>query len=184
MQKYIIDDRIFEVKFSCDLHKCKGACCTLKNASGAPILDEEVMTIKSNLDIAKKYLAPENIDFLESYGFLDGSKGDYSIKSIDHEDCVFSYNEEGITKCAFQSAYNNQETEFRKPISCHLFPIRVSGAQRNILKYEEIYECRDALAKGKQEDISVFEFSKDSIWREYGEDFYEEIRNKFLKKFN
>ncbi|MEO8665186.1 MAG: DUF3109 family protein [Ignavibacteria bacterium] len=182
MEKFIIDNRIFSTKFLCDLSQCKGACCTLKGAGGAPILDSEVKTIRSNVSIAKKYLQPENIDYLDTVGFLEGSPGDYSINSVDDEECVFSYYENDIVKCSFQKAYNNGETDFKKPISCHLFPIRISGQKRNIIRYEELYECSAALEKGKEENVSIFEFAKESLVREYGEDFYNDLREKFSKK--
>ncbi|HMS33351.1 MAG TPA: DUF3109 family protein [Ignavibacteria bacterium] len=182
MEKYIIDDRIFNVKFSCDVGKCRGACCTLKGAGGAPILDEEVKIIKRNIDIVKKYLHPVHIYFLEAKGFLEGRQGNYSITSVNDEECVFSFYEEGIAKCSFQKAFYNEETEFKKPISCHLFPVRISGIKRNIIKYEEINECNDALEKGEEENISVFEFAKDSIVREYGIGFYNDLRDKYLNK--
>src|SRR6187455_2960386 len=102
MEKFIIDNRIFSTKFHCDLNQCKGACCTLKGAGGAPIMDEEVKVIRSNVKIAKKYLKQENIDHLDSEGFLEGHAGDYSISSINNEECVFSYYENDIVKCSFQ----------------------------------------------------------------------------------
>ncbi|MEP7145408.1 MAG: DUF3109 family protein [bacterium] len=182
MEKFIIDHRIFSTKFSCDLNQCKGACCTLKGAGGAPILDSEVEIIGQNIKIVKKYLKPENSKLIDMEGFLEGSPGDYSISSIDNEECVFSYFENDIVKCSFQKAFNNGETTFRKPISCHLFPVRVSGEKRNIIKYEELYECHTALKKGEEENVSIFEFTKDSLIREYGEELYEDLRDKFSEK--
>jgi len=182
MEKFLIDHRIFSTKFLCDLNQCKGACCTLKGAGGAPILDSEIEVIETNLNIVKKYLGQENIDCLDSQGFLEGCSGDYSVRSIDNEECVFSYYENDIAKCSFQKAYNNGETTFRKPISCHLFPIRISGAKRNVVRYEELYECEAALQKGSEENVSIFKFAKDSLIREYGEVFYNDLHEKFSEK--
>jgi len=182
LEKYIIDDRIFSVKFSCDLVKCKGACCTLKGAGGAPILNEEVAVIKENLKAAEKYLSEKHKKILENEGFLLGRENDFSINCVDDRDCVFSFVEGGIVKCSFQKAFNNGESHFSKPISCHLFPIRISGNKRNILRYEEIYECHDALIKGEKEDVTVFEFAKVPLEREYGENFYNDLKQKFFLK--
>jgi len=182
LEKYIIDDKVFSVKFSCDLGKCKGACCTLKGAGGAPISNEEVAEIKANLTVAERYLSDKHKEVLRKEGFLLGRKNDYSINCVDDRDCIFSFLEGGIVKCSFQKAYYNGETIFRKPISCHLFPIRISGNKRNIIRYEEIYECKDALAKGEKEDVTVFEFAKESLEREYGENFYNELKQKFFLK--
>jgi len=181
-EKYIIDDRIFNLKFSCDVIKCKGACCTLKGAGGAPLLDEEVKTIKRNTEIAKKYLSPVNIYHIETDGVIEGKEGDFSLKSVNDEECIFSFYEEGIAKCSFQKAYFNNETDFQKPISCHLFPVRISGKKRNIIKYEEISECEDALTKGIIDDVTIFEFAKDALVREYGEQFYIDLKNKYFNK--
>lgn len=182
MEKYIIDDRIFNVKFSCDVGKCKGACCTLKGAGGAPILDEEVKIIKRNIETVKKYLHPVHVYYLETEGFLEGRTGNYSVKSVNDEECVFSFYEDGIAKCSFQKAYFNDETDFMKPISCHLFPVRISGVRRNIIKYEEINECIDALEKGEDENLTVFEFAEASMVREYGIGFYKDLKEKYLNK--
>lgn len=182
MEKFIIDDRIFDVKFSCDLQKCKGACCTLKGAGGAPILDEEILKIKSSMSFVKKYLDKKNLDALENEGFYYGNKGDYALNNVEDEECIFSFSEEGITRCSFQKAFNNNEIDFSKPISCHLFPIRIRGNKRNIIRYEEINECEDALIKGKEEGISIFEFSEESLVREYGKKFYIELKEKFIRR--
>lgn len=182
IEKYLIDDRIFKTKFLCDLGKCKGACCTLKGAGGAPILDSEVDEIRSSLDKVKPYLSAYNRKILETDGFYEGGKGDRSILNGSNEDCVFSYYENDIAKCSFQKAFNNGEIQFKKPISCHLFPIRVSGKNRNILKYEELYECHEALDKGKEKNVTMFEFLKEPVIREFGEFFFDDLKEKFLAK--
>ena len=82
MEKFIIDDRIFTIKFSCDVGKCKGACCTLKGAGGAPLLNEEVQIIKRNIKTVEKYLSENHIEVIEREGFLVGEKDDYSIVMI------------------------------------------------------------------------------------------------------
>ncbi|HMQ68490.1 MAG TPA: DUF3109 family protein [Ignavibacteria bacterium] len=179
-EKFIIDDRIFNLKFSCDVSKCRGACCTLKGAGGAPLLDEEVRIIKRNTEIARKYLSVINIFHIDTGGVIEGEPGDYSLKSVNDEECIFAFYEEGIAKCSFQQAYINNETDFQKPISCHLFPVRISGKKRNIIRYEEISECEDALAKGKSENITIFEFAKDAFVREYGEQFYKDLKSKYF----
>ncbi|MDZ4713106.1 MAG: DUF3109 family protein [bacterium] len=182
MEKFIIDDRIFNVKFSCDLVKCKGACCTLKGAGGAPLLDSEIAEINASVKFVKKYLSNLNIDVIESAGFLEGSKGDFSLASVNDEECVFAFYDNDVAKCSFEKAYFNGEIKFRKPVSCHLFPIRIKGAKRNILRYEEISECSDALQKGEEENLTVFEFARESLEREYGKEFYRDLNKKFINK--
>jgi Protein of unknown function (DUF3109) len=179
LEKFVIDDRIFNVKFACDLQKCKGACCTLPGAGGAPILDEEVLKIKSSLSEVKKYLNKKNTELMDKEGFYYGERGDFALNNIGDEDCVFSFWEDGIVKCSFQKAYNNGDIDFPKPISCHLFPIRIHGSKRNIIRYEKISECEDALENGRKKNISLFEFAEESLVREYGKNFYNDLKEKY-----
>lgn len=181
MEKFIIDDRIFSVKFSCDVGKCFGACCTLKGAGGAPLLDDEVIKIKRTVKVSAKYLSKRHREFIETEGFLEGEKGNYSVKSVDDSECVFAYYEEGVARCSFQKAYAENEIDFPKPISCHLYPIRIQGKRRNIIRYEEMYECQDALVKGGEENITVFEFSETPLIREYGKEFYKGLKKTYLE---
>ncbi|MFZ1320028.1 MAG: DUF3109 family protein [Ignavibacteria bacterium] len=179
MEKFKIDDRIFTTDFACNVSLCKGACCTLKGAGGAPLLEKEISSIKSALKTVKKYLCEEKVEILDNEGFINGSGKDLELKSLKDEDCVFAFREEGIAKCSFERAFFKNEIQFRKPISCHLFPIRITGKKRNILRYEEIYECRDAIDEGKEKKIKMFEFLKDSLEREYGKEFYKSLKEKF-----
>ncbi len=178
LNKYMIDDRIVTVKFSCDLQLCKGACCTIKGTVGAPLLKVEIKKIESILDTVKEYLADVNLNWIDEYGFYERDGNEYALKGINNDDCIFSYYDNGIAKCAFQKAYYEKRTDFIKPISCHLFPIRINGEKRNILKYEKIYECNEALNKGLLEGISVMKFAKDGIIREFGKQFYYNLEKR------
>ena len=180
LNKYMIDDRIFTVKFSCDLQLCKGTCCTIKGTVGAPLLQEEMKKIESILEIVKENLEDINCNWIDENGFYEKDGNEYSLKGINNDDCVFSYYDNGIAKCAFQKAYYERRTDFMKPISCHLFPIRINGKKRNILKYEKINECNDALDKGLLEDVPVMKFVKDGIIRECGKQFYYNLEKRII----
>lgn len=169
-----IDDRIFELKFSCALSKCKGACCTVEGTLGAPLKREELPEIEKNIEAAKKYLTQENRNVIDKEGFYQEYEEKLWMNNVNENDCVFSYYEGDIAKCSFQKAYNNGEINFKKPISCELFPIRVYGENSNDLRYEKSYFCEDALEEGKVRNITIFEFVKDAIIREFGEEFYNE----------
>jgi len=180
-KKYYIDDRIFSVKFACDVNKCKGACCTTPGTIGAPLLSEEIGIIEEILDITLKYIPAKNAEIIYNEGFYAEIDGKLSLHNVNDNECVFSYIECGIAKCAFQKAYNIKETSFKKPVSCELYPVRVYGEQRNDLRYDKRNECEDALEKGKYENITVFEYVKEALVRAFGEDFYTNMM-KFIKK--
>ncbi|MBM4158135.1 MAG: DUF3109 family protein [Ignavibacteria bacterium] len=174
------EEDIFKLKFACDMEKCKGACCKLKGALGAPVNSEEVEEIEKILENVKKYLPENNMSLIEEKGFYEVIYGNYHLKSLNDEDCVFSYMDNGICKCCFQKAYENDEISFIKPISCHLFPIRMSGPEKNVMKYEMIDECKEAISKGKKENIRLLDFLEEPLLRKFGE----ELCNKFRKRCN
>ncbi|MDD5362829.1 MAG: DUF3109 family protein [Ignavibacteria bacterium] len=173
-----IDERIFDLNFSCDLEKCKGACCTVEGTLGAPLNDSEIIEISSCYEYVRKYLNKENTDVIDREGFYVKYDGKLWMNNINDNDCVFSYYDGDIAKCGIQKAYNNGEIKFKKPISCELFPIRVYGEKYNELRYEKSYFCEDALEKGNREGISIFEYVKDAIIRMFGREFY----NKYSKE--
>jgi hypothetical protein len=185
LDKYIIDDRIFDVKFSCDLTACKGACCTIQGTEGAPLLESEVNVMKHAIPKVMKYLPERHKNIIEREGFYYKHDHNLAVSTYNDNECVFSfYDEKEIARCAFQTAYFAGEIEFKKPISCYLFPIRVYGKKRNIMRYEKITECNDALDKGVTEDKTVFEFLKQPLIDEFGIDFYKAAKEKFLNKTN
>ena len=173
----LVRDEIVEIPFSCDLKKCKGACCTLESELGAPVNKEEIEEIEKILPIVKNYLNQNNIDKIEEIGFYEVKDNELMITSVNNRDCVFSFSENGIAKCAIERAYFDGKVEFRKPISCHLFPIRVSDFSGDVLRYEKFSECAPALEKGKEENVVIAEFSKDSLIRLYGEEWYNKLMN-------
>jgi hypothetical protein len=169
-----IDERIFELKFSCDLSVCKGACCTVEGTLGAPLKIDELLSIEKSIVAAKKYLTEENKSIIDKEGYYIEYEGKLWMNNVNDNDCVFSYYEGDIAKCSIQKAYNKGEIEFKKPISCELFPIRVYGDNCNDLRYEKSYFCEEALERGKESNITIYEFVKDAIIREFGVDFYNE----------
>lgn len=173
----LVRDEIVEIPFSCDLKKCKGACCTLESELGAPINKNEVEEIGKILPIVKTYLTQRNIDEIEERGFYEIKDDELMITSVNNKDCVFSFFDNSIAKCAIERAYFDGKVSFRKPISCHLFPIRVSDFSGDVLRYEKFSECAPALEKGKEENITIVEFCKDSLIRLYGEDWYNKLMN-------
>jgi len=177
-EKLNIDDRIFEVKFSCNLSRCKGACCTVYGTLGAPIKQSEITEIKNVIDNISEYLNENSKRIISDEGFYMEYEGKLYLNNVNERECVFCFHEERIAKCSFQEAYNRGRIGFKKPISCELFPVREYNNNGKELRYEKTYICEDALIKGKQLNITIFEFVKKAFIREYGKEFY----NKFDKK--
>jgi len=170
-----VEGSLLDRKFACDLLKCKGACCSLPGGRGAPLLDSEIEQIRDTLPEVLPMLSEEKQSAIKRHGFYEGNPGDYATTCIDDKDCVFVYRENGIAKCAIERAFNKGKVNFRKPISCHLYPIRVNRFGGDILRYHEIAECKPAVMKGETEKVNVIEFVKNALTRLYGEDWYNKL---------
>ena len=168
-------DDIAGVRFACDLHRCRGACCTMPGARGAPLREEELEEIEKAYPTVRKHLSFRHKDTIEERGLVQGRKGDYTTQVVQNQACVFAFFENGIAQCAFERAYQNNEIGWRKPISCHLFPIRVSPGAPERLRFESIAECQPAIERGMKERIWLTEFLRDSLTRAFGENWYEEF---------
>jgi len=172
----IVDEKIAFLNFKCDLAACKGACCTLPGGRGAPLADDEIIEIQNAIPFIQKYLSQNQLEEIKlNYG-IEGSTGNFATTCIDNKDCVFVVYDDGIAKCAFEKAYFNGEIKWRKPISCHLFPIRISDFGGDVLRYEKIPECKPAIVKGKTDAMPLHEFLSEALIRKYGNKWYEEFK--------
>ena len=167
-----VDEDITNVKFSCDLNRCKGACCTFPGELGAPVLDSEIKQIEAATEAASVYLSKKSLEIIKSRGVIEGTPGDYSTVCINKKDCVFVYYEGAIAKCSLERAYFDGKSDFRKPISCHLFPIRIRDKGGPVLYYQRIQECSPAIDKGEKDKIVMYKFLEEALVRKYGEEWY------------
>jgi hypothetical protein len=177
----LVSKELADSYFACDLSLCKGACCTLESDFGAPILNEEVEKINEILPVVKKYLSPEHILEIEKNGFYEEKDGEILIKSVGRKACVFAYYENGIAKCSFEKAFLQKEIDFRKPISCHLFPIRISKFGGDVLRYEKFNECKTAIVNGKEKEIKLLDFCSEPLQRSYGNKWYSKLKEIFIQ---
>jgi hypothetical protein len=174
----LISEDVIEAQFVCDLTKCKGGCCEDGDA-GAPLMDEELDFIREAFDVVKPNLTAEGLAEIERVGLYRYDKEfGWVTPTVDGGICAFGIRDEkGIIKCIFESAYLQQATRWKKPISCHLYPIKVKKSKYN--GYEMMnYEPRETLcapgcALGEKLKVPVFRFLKDAIVRKYGIGFYE-----------
>lgn len=173
----LVNKDILNVKFTCNLSQCKGACCTLESEYGAPVTKEEIEIIERIFPVVKEYLPELNKRIIEKDGFYEEKSGDLLLKSINNRECVFAYYDGDIAKCAIERAYREGKVDFPKPLSCHLFPIRVSEFGGDVLRFEKYNECQIALEYGQETGLTVAEFCKDSLIRAYGKEWYGKLIN-------
>ena len=173
----IISRDVFEEHFVCDLLKCKGACC-VEGDSGAPLTTEEVKLVAGSYDSFKKYLPKKHRREIEKQGFsIIDSDGDLVTPLVNNKQCAYSFTDErGILKCAIEKAFSEDKSNFRKPISCHLFPIRITEyKQMDAVNYQELKICKPGKACGVANKTPLYRFLKEPLIRKYGEEWYKEV---------
>lgn len=173
----IISLDVFDKQFVCDLSACKGACC-VEGDSGAPLRDDELNILSTIFDDVKPFMRQEGIQAVEEYGIyvVDGD-GDNTTSLVNNNECAFvSFDEDGTSKCSIEQAYNAGKVDFKKPISCHLFPIRIKKYRDfEAVNYESIDICKPACDCGEKLQVSVFRFLKEPLIRNYGKNWYDEL---------
>lgn len=170
---------LFEKKFVCDLGACKGACC-IEGESGAPLEDDEAKLLEEIYPLIKSYLLPKAIEEIEAQGkWVIDWEDDKVTPIINGQECVYTmFDEDGTCKCAIEQAYNDGVIGFKKPISCHLYPIRISKVNNmEAMNYHKWPICQPALVLGRKANVPVYQFLKGPIVRKYGEEFFEQMES-------
>lgn len=173
----IIAMDIIEEKFLCDLSACKGECC-VEGDSGAPLEKEEVKILEDILPLVWNDLSAEAQRIIKEQGVAyKDSDGDMVTSIVNGKDCVFTYyDENGICKCAVEKAYKDGKTDFYKPISCHLYPIRLEKYRNfTAVNYHRWRVCKAAVVLGEKKGLRIFQFLKDPLIRRFGELWYNEL---------
>ncbi|HIP32340.1 MAG TPA: DUF3109 family protein [Crocinitomicaceae bacterium] len=173
----VVSTQIFERKFVCDLNACKGACC-IEGDAGAPLTLDEVDVLEDSLEAIKPYMREEGLKAVEEQGVFYMDQDNEPVTALVNEaECAFVYfDDKGITKCSVEQAYLDGKTDFKKPISCHLYPIRVKQFDDfTALNYDVWSICSDACSLGEKLGVPVFKFLKEPLIRAFGEEFFKEL---------
>ena len=173
----LISEDLIDKKFICDLKSCKGACC-VEGDSGAPISESEILSIKNNLRVIKKYMRKEGITAVEeSDVFYLDSENEAVTTLVKDKECAFVYfDKNNIAKCSIESAYKENQIDFNKPISCHLYPIRVRKLDElQAINIDDWKICSSAGLCGEKLNVKVYRFLKEAIVRHWGQDFFDQL---------
>lgn len=174
----IISDDVVEKQFMCNLNACKGACCW-EGDLGAPLEDEEMPLLQEIYDKIKPFLTEEGIKTIEEKGVFTHykSEDEYGTPLLKNGACAYlTYEKSGIAKCGIEKAYEAGVVDFKKPISCHLYPVRIKRHQDFFaVNYDKWDICSAACTLGKKLQMPVYQFVKDALVRRFGEAFYEAL---------
>lgn len=187
----LVNDDVVEKQFVCDLDKCKGACCEDGDA-GAPLDDEELDMVLKHYEKIKPYLTEAGIAEIEKKGkYVYNKEFGWVTPTLgnDKEICVYgSRDEKGIIKCAFEQAYYDKVIDWKKPISCHLFPVIIQKGKKgdcDQVNYEpREKQCNPACGLGKKLQVATYEFLKEPLIRKFGNEFYDALDKAAAFKAN
>ncbi|RIA10923.1 uncharacterized protein DUF3109 [Flavobacteriaceae bacterium MAR_2010_72] len=175
--KTIVSEDIIEKDFVCNLSACKGACC-IDGEAGAPLEPSETQILKEIYPKIKPFLRKEGISAIEKQGpFITTELGEFETPLIDGADCAYViFDRKGTALCAIEEAYNQGEVNWKKPVSCHLYPVRVKDySEFSAVNYHKWEICDDACTLGKELQVPVYKFVKQALIRKFGEDWYMEL---------
>lgn len=188
----LISEEILSEEFVCNLSKCKGICC-VEGDSGAPLDKEELNILDDIYEDIKPYLRKEGIEAIERKGKYEKDiDGEWVTPLVDNRECAYLiYEENGISKCGIEKAYEDGAVNFKKPISCHLYPIRLKEYRKFTAVNYDVWDiCSDACTLGKELKVNVAHFLKDALIRKFGQEWYNELmiidqeyKNRKQRKF-
>jgi hypothetical protein len=168
---------VFREKFICNLDACKGQCC-IEGDAGAPLEEEEVAELEKVLPVIWDQLSPQAREIIDRQGVCyTDQDGDLVTSIVNGKDCVFTcYDEKGCCYCAIEKAYRDGKVDFYKPVSCHLYPIRVGNyGPYKAVNYHRWDVCKAAVILGQKENVPVYKFLKEPLIRKFGEAWYNEM---------
>jgi hypothetical protein len=176
----IVSRELFDNHFSCHLEKCEGNCCVFGD-SGAPLEEEEARLLESYLEAIKPFMRAEGLREVSEQGsWIVDRDGDKVTPLVGREECAYVFFEEGIARCSIEKAFEEGSIPFQKPVSCHLYPIRVNRLKNGVaLNYHRWSICEPARILGQKKRLPVFRFLKDAITRVYGSAFYDELETVY-----
>lgn len=180
----LISEDLKDKKFVCDLVKCKGACC-VEGDSGAPLdFDElDILEDETLLAAVSPYLTKDGLKAIEEKGpfYLDEEVGQMKVTLKDDKACAFVNYDKGTAYCGIEKAWLDKKIDFRKPVSCHLYPIRIQNlGEYEAVNYETWDICKPACSHGESLQIPVYQFTKAALIRKYGEEFYSKLEATIL----
>tara|TARA_R110002020_G_scaffold105076_4_gene245289 strand:- start:127 stop:714 length:588 start_codon:yes stop_codon:yes gene_type:complete len=185
--KTIVSEDVIQKDFVCNLSACKGECC-IAGEAGAPLEKEEVDKLKEIYPKVKPFLRPEGIKAIEEQGtHIKTDLDELETPLVNGAECVYvTFTKEGVASCGIEDAYNAGEIDFRKPISCHLYPVRIQKySQFSAVNYHKWPICDDACSLGKELQVPVYKFTKAALVRKFGEEWYaklEEVAHQLKQK--
>ena len=172
----VVSELLLENKFVCNLNACKGACC-IEGDAGAPLEEDELEELEKVYPAVKEYLSEQSIEVLEKDLYTVDSDGEYVTTLVNNQECAYVFFDKTNTaKCGIEQAYLDGKVDWKKPISCHLFPVRLNKFENfTAVNYAYWDICDDACTLGKELQVKTYQFLKEPLIRRFGKEWFEEL---------
>ncbi|MBK5285224.1 MAG: DUF3109 family protein [Bacteroidia bacterium] len=172
----LVSEDLLEKKFVCDLNACKGACC-VKGDFGAPLEKDELPVLNDIFDKVKPFLSERGIKAIEKQGkYVRFEKDEWVTPLVEGKECAYTVFENGIAKCGIEKANQAGIIDFRKPVSCHLYPVRITRKKGfDAVNYDKWSVCNAACKLGEELKVPVYKFLETSLVRKYGQEWYDQL---------
>ena len=174
--KTIVSEDILEKDFVCNLAVCKGKCC-VEGEAGAPLEEPELKLLMDNYPKIKPYLRKEGIKAIEEQGLFITTDGEFETPLVNGKECAFAvFDDKNTARCGIEDAHNAGDVSWQKPLSCHLYPVRIMNySEFSAVNYHHWPICEDACTLGKNLQVPVYKFVKQALVRKFGQDWYDEL---------
>jgi hypothetical protein len=182
----IVSDDLFLVRFCCNLPKCYGACC-VEGDAGAPLEEEEISLLEDHIRKIKPYMTDRGKDVISEIGVFDyDAQGKFATPLVRDSECAYcNFSSDGVAWCTIERAYEEGKIGFQKPVSCHLYPVRLlTYDDFEAVNYHKWHVCKSALKHGKNKGVMLYQFLKSSLIRKYGEDWYKKLDQAVQERLN
>ena len=184
--KTVVSEEILENHFVCDLNACKGACC-VDGSAGAPLEEGETQILQDLFENIAPFLRPEGVKAIRDQGaFVKGEDGDWETPLINKQECAYVvFNEKGIAQCGIENAHRAGSVKWQKPVSCHLYPVRIREyTMLTAVNYHKWEICDPACSLGDTLKVPIYKFVKEALIRKFGADWYEELEKTAAQILN
>ncbi len=184
--KTLVSEDLLDRDFVCNISQCKGACC-VQGEAGAPLEKEELQILEDNYDNIAPYLNSEGKAAIKEQGkFIEGFHGEWETPLVNGKECAYTvFTDKGVAQCGIENAHKDGKLDWKKPVSCHLYPVRVQKYNEfSAVNYHHWQICDTACSLGAQLKIPIYKFVKDALIRKFGEDWYNELDQVAKKNFS
>ena len=179
IDKTLISEELISKSFVCNLSACKGACC-IEGQAGAPLEEEEIKILENDFEAIKPFLSDEGLEAIENQGkFIKTKDGELETPLVKNKECAYVvFNPNGTNSCGIENAYKAKKINWKKPISCHLYPVRVKNySEFSAVNYHEWRICGSACNHGDDLKIPIYKFVKEALIRKFGQKWYAELES-------